>query len=106
MASVLRDGQSEHKVPPVGAFRCGSGAACHHGPGTIDAHKVRDTRRRRRTSRVAAAHAGGGRVTGSEEGDHEVEVTLPDGRQVELHLGRDLKASPPRPIRTPGGDRG
>ena len=58
-----------------------------------------------RTSRVATAHAGGGRVTGSEEGDHEVEVTLPNGRQVELHLGRDLKASPPRPIRTPGAIR-
>lgn len=47
-----------------------------------------------RASAVAIAHAGGGRVTGSEVGDeegyYEVEVTLSDGRQVDVHLGRDF----------------
>ena len=48
-----------------------------------------------RASAVALAHTGGGRVTGSEVGDeegaYEVEVTLPDGRQVDVHLDADFK---------------
>jgi uncharacterized membrane protein YkoI len=43
-----------------------------------------------RASAAALAHTGGGRVTdteaGDEEGAYEVEVTLPDGRQVDVHL--------------------
>jgi len=39
---------------------------------------------------AALAHTGGGRVTetevGDEEGYYEVEVALPDGRQVDVHL--------------------
>jgi len=39
---------------------------------------------------AALEHTGGGRVTGTEAGDeegaYEVEVTLPDGRQVDVHL--------------------
>jgi uncharacterized membrane protein YkoI len=39
---------------------------------------------------AALEHTGGGRVTGTETGDeegaYEVEVTLPDGRQVDVHL--------------------
>ena len=39
---------------------------------------------------VALEHTGGGRVSeteaGDEEGAYEVEVTLPDGRQVDVHL--------------------
>jgi len=39
---------------------------------------------------AALEHTGGGRVTeteaGDEEGAYEVEVTLPDGRQVDVHL--------------------
>ena len=67
---------------------------------------MRDTRRRQRTSRVTTAHAGGGRVTGSEEGDHEVEVTLPNGRQVELHLVVDLRGLATKADQDTGGDRG
>jgi hypothetical protein len=45
-----------------------------------------------RASRVALDHTGGGRVTdteiGDEEGYYEVEVTRPDGSQVDVHLTR------------------
>jgi uncharacterized membrane protein YkoI len=43
-----------------------------------------------RASAAALEHTGGGRVTetevGDEEGYYEVEVTLSDGRQVDVHL--------------------
>jgi len=43
-----------------------------------------------RASEVALAHTGGGRVTGTEVGDeesyYEVEVTLDDGRQIDVQL--------------------
>ena len=43
-----------------------------------------------RASEAALAHTGGGRVTdteaGDEEGAYEVEVTLDDGSQVDVHL--------------------
>ena len=46
-------------------------------------------------SAAALAHTGGGRVTGTEVGDeegyYEVEVTLADGRQVDVHLDRSFK---------------
>lgn len=39
---------------------------------------------------AALEHTGGGRVTGTEVGDeegyYEVEVTMPDGRQADVHL--------------------
>jgi hypothetical protein len=45
-------------------------------------------------SSAALRHTGGGRVTGTEVGDedgfYEVEVTLDDGRQVDVHLDRDF----------------
>lgn len=45
-----------------------------------------------RASAAALAHTGGGRITetevGDEEGYYEVEVTLADGRQVDVHLDR------------------
>ena len=63
-----------------------------------------------RASAVAIAHAGGGRVTGSEVGDeegyYEVEVTLPDGRQVDVHLGRDFGVLTTRADRDTPNDRG
>ena len=44
----------------------------------------------RKASDVALEHTGGGRVTGTEVGDeesmYEVEVTLVDGRQVDVQL--------------------
>ena len=43
-----------------------------------------------RASAAALEHTGGGRVTeteaGDEEGAYEVEVTRPDGSQVDVHL--------------------
>jgi hypothetical protein len=45
-------------------------------------------------SAAALAHTGGGRVTETEmddeDGYYEVEVTLADGRQVDVHLDRDF----------------
>jgi uncharacterized membrane protein YkoI len=47
-----------------------------------------------RASAVALAATGGGRVTETEVGDedayYEVEVTLADGRQVDVHLDRSF----------------
>jgi uncharacterized membrane protein YkoI len=47
-----------------------------------------------RASAAALDHLGGGRVTeteaGDEDGFYEVEVTLADGRQIDVHLDRDF----------------
>jgi uncharacterized membrane protein YkoI len=47
-----------------------------------------------RASAAALEHTGGGRVTetevGDEEGFYEVEVTLDDGSQVDVHLDRSF----------------
>ena len=47
-----------------------------------------------RASAVALRHTGGGKVTGTEAGDeegaYEVEVTRPDGSQVDVHLSKDF----------------
>jgi hypothetical protein len=47
-----------------------------------------------RASAAALAETGGGRVTGTEVGDeesyYEVEVTLEDGRQVDVQLDEDF----------------
>ena len=47
-----------------------------------------------RASGAALSHTGGGRVTDTEAGDedsyYEVEVTLEDGRQVDVQLDRDF----------------
>jgi uncharacterized membrane protein YkoI len=47
-----------------------------------------------KASAAALAHTNGGRVTetevGDEEGFYEVEVTLADGSQVDVHLDRDF----------------
>ena len=44
---------------------------------------------------MALEHTGGGRVTGSEAGDeqgaYEIEVTRPDGSQVDVHLDTSFK---------------
>jgi uncharacterized membrane protein YkoI len=48
-----------------------------------------------RASAAALEETGGGRVTeteaGDEEGAYEVEVTLDDGRQVDVHLDKDFR---------------
>ena len=63
-----------------------------------------------RASAAAIAHAGGGRVTGSEVGDeegfYEVEGTLPDGRQLDVHLGRDFRVLTTKADQDTGGDQG
>lgn len=47
-----------------------------------------------RASSAALEHTGGGKVTetevGDEEGSYEVEVTLPDGEQTDVHLDKDF----------------
>ncbi len=47
-----------------------------------------------RASAAALKETGGGRVTetevGDEEGAYEVEVTRPDGSQVDVHLDKDI----------------
>ena len=48
-----------------------------------------------KASAAALEHTGGGRVTetevGDEDGYYEVEVTLDDGRQVDVHLDENFK---------------
>lgn len=48
-----------------------------------------------RASEAALAHVGEGRVTetevGDEEGFYEVEVTLADGTQIDVHLDEDFQ---------------
>jgi uncharacterized membrane protein YkoI len=48
-----------------------------------------------RASAAALAHTGGGRVTETEVGDeesmYEVEVTMPDGSQVDVQLDESFK---------------
>jgi uncharacterized membrane protein YkoI len=48
----------------------------------------------RKASDAALEHTGGGRVTGTEVGDeesyYEVEVSLPDGGQVDVQLDEDF----------------
>ncbi|MGH3880835.1 MAG: PepSY domain-containing protein [Actinophytocola sp.] len=47
-----------------------------------------------RVEKAALEHTGGGRVTetevGDEEGYYEVEVTVDDGRQVDVHLDENF----------------
>ncbi len=48
-----------------------------------------------KASAAALAHMGGGQVTdtevGDEEGYYEVEVTLGNGKQTDVHLDKDFK---------------
>jgi uncharacterized membrane protein YkoI len=52
-----------------------------------------------RASEAALAETGGGRVTETEVGDedayYEVEVTFPDGREVDVHLDRSFAVVSP-----------
>ena len=54
-----------------------------------------------RASAVALDHTGEGKVTdtevGDEDGYYEVEVTLDDGSQVDVHLDRDFNVIDARP---------
>ena len=61
-----------------------------------------------RASAAALAHTGGGRVTETEVGDeesyYEVEVTLPDGTQVDVQLDKDFKVVSSSPDSDEPGD--
>jgi uncharacterized membrane protein YkoI len=62
-----------------------------------------------RASTAALAATGGGRVTETEVDDedayYEVEVTLDDGRQVDVHLDRDFHVVGVEGDADTGGDR-
>lgn len=70
----------------LGSAAAASGAGDHERPITGEAFD--------RASAVALDHLGEGRVTETEEGDedsyYEVEVTLDDGREVDVQLDRDF----------------
>ena len=62
-----------------------------------------------KASAVALAYAGGGRVTGTEVGDedsyYEVEVTRPDGSQIDVQLDANFTVVGSMPDREdPGSD--
>lgn len=74
----------------------GTGIAVAGGGGDDDASDTAITGAAYdRASAAALDYTGGGRVTGSEVGDeegaYEVEVTLADGRSVDVHLDRDFR---------------
>jgi uncharacterized membrane protein YkoI len=64
------------------------------GAGGDDSEKPITGTALEQASDAALAHTGGGRVTetevGDEEGAYEVEVTLADGSQVDVHLDADF----------------
>jgi uncharacterized membrane protein YkoI len=64
------------------------------GAGVRDDEKPIEGPALQRASAAALAHTNGGRVTetevGDEEGFYEVEITLSDGSQVDVHLDRDF----------------
>ncbi len=73
----------------------GAGVAVAQGGDDGNEHEVPITGAELdKASAVALEHTGGGRVTetekGDEEGAYEVEVTLDDGTQVDVHLNSDF----------------
>jgi uncharacterized membrane protein YkoI len=80
----------------VAALVCtGAGVAVAQGGDDDNEHEVPITGAELdKASAVALEHTGGGRVTetekGDEEGAYEVEVTLDDGTQVDVHLDSDF----------------
>ena len=73
----------------VGVAAAGGPDDTHEGPDTgITGDALQ------RAEDAALAETGGGEVTGTEVGDEEsyydVEVTLPDGRQVDVQLDEDF----------------
>ena len=83
-------------VPALAAVALGAGGAYAAATGDDDASETPVTGSALdRASAVALEHAGGGRVTGSEAGDeqgaYEIEVTRPDGSQVDVHLDTSFR---------------
>ena len=76
------------------ALATGAGAARAVGGDDGEGHPITGNALAR-ASRIALAETGGGRVTATEandeEGAYEVEVTLGNGRQVDVHLDSSFK---------------
>ena len=91
MARSLRNRKSALVAAgALAAAAIGGGAAIAAG-GDDDASETPITGAALAKAKAAAlAHTGGGKVTGTEAGDeesaYEVEVTLPDGSQVDVQL--------------------
>jgi hypothetical protein len=79
----------------LAALGAGTGIAVASGGGDDDASSTPVSGAAlEHASSVALAETGGGKVTGSEAGDeqgaYEIEVTLDDGTQVDVHLDKDF----------------
>ena len=76
------------------ALAAGAGGVAIAGSGDDAEEPIRGTALDR-ASEAALDHTGGGRVTGTETGDeesyYEVEVTQPDGSQVDVQLDRAFR---------------
>lgn len=81
-------------IGAVAAALVGVGAGVAAATGGFDAETPITGDALVRASAAALAETGGGRVTDTEVGDedayYEVEVTLDDGRQVDVALDRDF----------------
>lgn len=79
----------------AGLLAAGIGGGIALAGGAADSDRPITGPDRTRAEQAALAHTGGGRVTGTEVGDeesrYEVEVTLPDGRQVDVQLDENFK---------------
>ncbi|TPQ15667.1 PepSY domain-containing protein [Streptomyces sporangiiformans] len=73
----------------------GTGIAVATGGGDDDGEQPITGAALEKASAAALAHTDGGKVTGTEVGDeegyYEVEVTLGDGKQTDVHLNKDFK---------------
>ncbi len=78
----------------VAVVGSGAGAAIAAGGGGDDDERPITGAALERASAAALAHTGEGSVSetevGDEEGFYEVEVTLEDGTQVDVHLDQDF----------------
>jgi hypothetical protein len=74
----------------AGVLIAGVGGGVAVAAGAADTDQPITGPARARAEQAALAHTGDGRVTDTENGDedsrYEVEVTLPDGRQVDVQL--------------------
>jgi hypothetical protein len=79
----------------VGVVAIGAGAGLAVARGGDDSEDPITGDALRRASAAALDHTGGGRVTDTEVGDeeslYEVEVTLPDGSQVDVQLDEGFR---------------
>ncbi|TLS42746.1 hypothetical protein FE633_29270 [Streptomyces montanus] len=73
----------------------GTGIAVATGGGDDDSEQPITGPALKKASTAALAHTNGGKVTGTEVGDeegyYEVEVTLGNGKQTDVHLNKDFK---------------